>query len=97
MALIFHRLVQKDLRAVLQYYEEEGGTGLADRFFAELDALNGEIEREPQRFHPAAHGLRRANLTRFPYHLLFREVTAGVRVLVLRHHKRHPRFGSERK
>lgn len=25
MALIFHRLVQKDLRAVLGYYEEEGG------------------------------------------------------------------------
>lgn len=32
MALIFHRLVQKDLRAVLGYYEEVSGLALADRF-----------------------------------------------------------------
>ncbi len=33
MELIFHRLVQKDLQAVLGYYESEGGAALADRFF----------------------------------------------------------------
>ena len=97
MGLIFHRLVQKDLRAVLRYYEEQGGTALADRFFAELDGLVGEISREPTKFHFVTHGLRRANLARFPYHFLFREGTAGVRVLVLRHHKRHPSFGLARK
>ena len=97
MGLIFHRLVQKDVRAVLRYYEEEGGAPLADRFFSELDTLVGEVAREPRRFHPAPHGLRRANMATFPYHLLFREVSSGVRVLVLRHHKRHPRFGIMRK
>jgi len=97
MGLIFHRLVQKDLRAVLRYYEDEGGALLADRFFAELDALVSQIARAPTKFHFAAPGLRRANLTRFPYHFLFREGSAGVRVLVLRHHQRHPRFGTARK
>jgi toxin ParE1/3/4 len=97
MALIFHRLVQKDVRAVLRYYEEEGGVLLADRFFLELDTLVADVAREPRRFHPALHGLRRANMPTFPYHLLFREVSAGVRVLVLRHHKRRPRFGVGRK
>ena len=97
MALIFHRLVQKDLRTVLEYYAEEGGTLLADRFFAELDALVARTVRDPKSFHQVAHGLRRANMTRFPYHLLFRESVAGVRILVLRHHKRHPRFCSGRK
>lgn len=97
MAVIFHRLVQKDLRAVLRYYEEEGGPLLADRFFAELERLVGQIASEPRKFHHSAEGLRRANMPRFPYHFLFREGAAGVRVLVLRHHKRHPRFGVDRK
>ncbi|MBS0630572.1 MAG: hypothetical protein JSS11_01560 [Verrucomicrobia bacterium] len=56
-----------------------------------------EIARNPRRFHPAAPGLKRANLPNFPYHLLFREMPAGVRVLVLRHHRRHPDFGLTRK
>ena len=43
MALIFHRLVQKDLRTVLEYYTEEGGAPLADRFFAEIEALVARI------------------------------------------------------
>lgn len=97
MALIFHRLVQKEVRAVLQYDEEQGGSPLADRFFEELDALVVQIARDPRKFHPASRGLRRATLSRFPYHLLFREVATGVRILVLRHHKRHPRFGLTRK
>lgn len=97
MRLILHRLVEKDLRLVLRYYEEEGGLTLADRFFTEADALIAEIAGHPTRFHPISQGLRRANLKMFPYHFLFRETPAGVRVLVLRHHKRHPNFGLERR
>ncbi|WP_343222542.1 type II toxin-antitoxin system RelE/ParE family toxin [Pelagicoccus enzymogenes] len=97
MGLIFHRLVQQDLRVVLRYYEKEGGSALADRFFRELDTLVHEIENHPTRFHKVAGNLRRADLERFPYHLLFTEGTKGIRVLVLRHHRRNPNFGIQRK
>jgi len=40
--------------------------------------------------------LRRANLKRFPYHFLFRVVGDCVRILVVRHHRRHPEYGVER-
>ena len=96
MPLIFHPLVQNDLRTILRFYEEEGGSRLADRFFAELETTIFTITHEPSRFHFIAPGLRRANLPRFPYHLLFREDSSGVRVLVLRHHQRHPRVGLTR-
>ena len=39
---------------------------------------------------------RRANFPSFPYHLIFRETVDGVRVLVLRHHRRHPDYGLSR-
>ncbi len=97
MGLVFHKLVQRDLRIVLSYYEEEGGSALADRFFRELDVLVHEIESHPARFRKVAGKLRRADLKRFPYHLLFTEGANGIRVLVLRHHRRNPRFGMQRR
>jgi hypothetical protein len=55
------------------------------------------VSSKPERFHFADQGLRRANLSRFPYHLLFRERSDGIRVIVVRHNKRHPRYGTERR
>lgn len=97
MARAFHRLVQRDLREVLEYYEDAGGIALADRFFDEASALVAMIEQAPARFHPVAHGLRRANLPNFPYHFLFRETKDVVRIYVLRHHRRHPAYGLTRR
>jgi len=62
MSLIFHHLVQRDLRVVLRYYEEEGGIPLADRFFSELEQLTREIEENPSKFHKIHGEIRRANM-----------------------------------
>ena len=97
MAKSFNRLVQSDLGIVLQYYETVGGRSLADRFFDEVTALVAAIEQRPSSFHPASDGLRRANMSNFPYHFLFRERVGSVRILVLRHHRRHQKFGTKRK
>ncbi len=45
MEVIFHRRIQKDIRAALHFYEGEGGEKLGDRFFAEAEAAT-ERERE---------------------------------------------------
>jgi len=97
MSLIFHHLVQSDLRVVLQYYEEEGGVALADRFFAELEQLTCELEESPDKFHKISDDIRRANMAHFPYHLLFRRHETQIRVLILRHDKRSPEFGLGRR
>jgi hypothetical protein len=60
--------------------------------------LAAAIEENPKRFHGVAGSpLRRANFRSFPYPLLFEETAGGPRVLVLRHHKRHPDYGLGRK
>ena len=43
-----------------------------------------------------AESRHRANLKRFPYHFLFKELPDGIRVMLVRHHRRHPDFGVER-
>jgi plasmid stabilization system protein ParE len=95
--LVFHRLVQKDLNAILRYYEDEGGRALADRFFSGLEEVLSSLARNPAGFHSVGQGLRRAGMKNFPYHILYRIRPSGTRILVLRHHKRHPEYGINRR
>ena len=97
MKLHFHRAVQTDLRLALEYFDREGGTKLGDRFFAEVQATKGRIAVRPTGFGFFKDDIRRAKLRVFRYHFLFRIVRDEVRVLVLRHNRRHPEFGLSRR
>jgi len=39
MGVLFHRLIKKDLRTALAYYDAAGGEKLGDRFFASSPKL----------------------------------------------------------
>ncbi|MGI8604751.1 MAG: type II toxin-antitoxin system RelE/ParE family toxin [Verrucomicrobiales bacterium] len=95
--MIFHRLVQRDLSAILKHYENEGGEKLAERFFTEIEAVIAPLRENPQRFHFVQADLRRADLPSFPYHFLYQESPRGIPVLVLRHDRRHPDYGMSRR
>lgn len=81
---------------IRRYYIGEASQPLADRFY---EAFLGQVNRaleNPERFHPVDEFLRRAPVTGFPYHFLYRRIRDGIRVLVLRHDRRHPAFGLSR-
>ena len=95
--VIFHRLVQRDMDGIFHYYQEEASDSVADRFFKTFLATVDRALANPQGFHFANPVYRRANLPGFPYHFLYREMTYGIRILVLRHDRRHPDYGLSRK
>ena len=72
MKLVYNRNVQKDVTAILAYYDQVGGPDLGDGFYAELMAFVEKARTYPKRFHFVSDELRRVNLHRFPYHFLFR-------------------------
>ena len=96
MRLAYHPLAQRDASGILRHYDRISPR-LGDEFWNELMRLVDTVSAKPKRFHFADGGLRRANMRRFPYHLLFRETSNGIKVIVIRHNKRHPRYGAERK
>lgn len=96
MRATFHRLVQKDVWGIIRHYETVSGERLADEFYEEFLACVALATRHPERYHFDASGLRRANLSRFPYHFLYRVRTDNIFILVLRHHHRRPSFGLRR-
>lgn len=95
--LVFQHLVQRDMDEVLRYYQSEAGDLVADRFFEAFLEIVDRARRSPEHFHPVSGRLRRADIPGFPYHFLYRKTEDGIRVLVLRHDRRHPSFGLKRK
>ena len=81
---------------LLRYYDSISDS-LGDDLWTEFERICRKVDDHPERFHPDTSGWQRANLRRFPYHLLFYQELDGVRVMTLRHHRRNPRFGMRRK
>jgi plasmid stabilization system protein ParE len=99
MRVEFHPAVQNDFNAALDYYEAEGGPHLADRFEEEVRSCVAAIKAGPTRFsfYQKSDRFRRIRLKSFPYIIVYRENAAAVRVSVLKHERRHPRFGMARR
>jgi plasmid stabilization system protein ParE len=96
MKVIYHRSAVRDVRQILDHYESEAGSQLADRFFNDLLSCVAKALSNPRYFPPLGEFVRRANLPEFPYHFLYEEKPWGIKVMVVRHHRRNPRYGLRR-
>jgi plasmid stabilization system protein ParE len=96
MDVTFHRLIPRDLRRALAYYESEGGPILGDRFFRAVEECVVRIHDHPEANHFSDSGCRRAALETFPYHFLYEIDSSGIGIAVLRHDRRHPSYGLRR-
>ena len=95
MEVAYHPEVRADVIAILRYYRAVS-LALADEFHQELQSTIDRAAENPLRFHLVDKGFRRANLIRFPYHVLYEVRAESIRVMIVRHNKRHPDFGMGR-
>jgi plasmid stabilization system protein ParE len=91
----FHPLVQRDVAEALKYYFQVSDR-LADEFNEEVSLIIAQAAANPLRYHLADRGFRRANLRRFPYHILYEIRSNILLVMHVRHNKRHPDYGMQR-
>ncbi|MCW5549323.1 MAG: type II toxin-antitoxin system RelE/ParE family toxin [Opitutaceae bacterium] len=98
MKLEFHPAVQHDFNAAVDYYETAGGPNLADRFEAEFRACleSIRVNHRSFAFYQGSQVFRRIRLQGFPFVIIYRETSAGIRVTLLKHERRHPLFGLHR-
>jgi plasmid stabilization system protein ParE len=95
MRVEYHPYVRQDVAEAMRRYKAVSSKLAAD-FKTELRGLIAIAVANPRRFHPVNAGFRRANLERFPYHFIYREISEGIRIILVRHHRRHPDAGMER-
>jgi plasmid stabilization system protein ParE len=97
MRLEFHPSTTGDVREATRHYDSQRA-GLGARFLLQLDQALAQIARNPHLFPVVEHEVRRALVKHFPYTILFRVLDGDtVRILVIRHHRRDPRFGGARR
>ena len=98
MKLRYHPQVQRELSEAVAWYDEQR-SGLGDDFFAGFTAALQQISERPGTFNfwLGSKKVRRLRLKRFPYDILFEIFPDRVRILCLRHVKRHPSYGLHRR
>ena len=99
LRLGFHPLVQRDLNEILDRYASEAGLETADRFESEFRAALVKIKNNPRHFpfYQNQRRYRRCRLSTFPHLILYRETNDYLRVMVLKHVRRSPKFGLRRR
>jgi plasmid stabilization system protein ParE len=97
MRLVFHQAVYSDIDRIMAHYERVATRQLAADFYTELRRFFLIAAEKPESFGIRSSDIRRVNLIRFPYHFLFRVTEGSVRILVVRHHARHPSVGTSRR
>ena len=97
MRVEYHPQAAVDLNAAIAHYNELR-PGLGDSFRLEVYAAIARMASNPKQFGQIEVDIRRCFVHRFPYSILFRIPEPHlIRVLVIRHHRRHPRFGLGRR
>ncbi|MEO8998332.1 MAG: type II toxin-antitoxin system RelE/ParE family toxin [Rhodanobacter sp.] len=91
----FNRLAEVELREAILYYESEA-PGLGRRFLSTVESALAEILDHPLTGAPLRGDVRRKQLGRFPYQLLYRLDDEEIRILAVMHKRRRPLYWAER-
>ena len=97
MRIDYHPAIAPELEEIRDYYERVS-FGLGTDFIDEFERQVLAIAARPSRWMVVRGDIRRSLMKRFPYVILFRIVGDDwIRVTVVKHEKRHPAFGLQRR
>ena len=91
----FHKDAISELVEACAYYQSIDAA-LGKDFKAAIKEAVEDIHRQPLRYRVVFGDMRRCRLRRFPYSFYFRIVGKAIRVTILKHDRRHPKYGMDR-
>lgn len=93
----YHPLSVSDLNEAVAYYNQQREM-LGDELRLEVYAAVGRVRSNPAQYPVTDYGMRRCLVHRFPYSVHYRLIDSEtIRILIVRHQHRHPRFGMNRR
>jgi plasmid stabilization system protein ParE len=95
MRLIYHPLAETELAEAARFYERKV-PGLAKQFQSEFESCVARIVETPARWRTVHGDIHRFLMKHFPFSILYRVEGDTVRILVVKHHKRHPDYWKSR-
>lgn len=96
MRVEYHPAIEEELREIVEYYNG-CSAGLGDDFISDFERQILRVLSMPMHWRVVESDIRRSLMMRFPYSIYFRMIDENLlRVLVVKHQRRHPDFGKER-
>ena len=96
MEVVFHRLAAREYRSARDWYAERS-PDVAEQFRIAVDRAVERIAAEPNALPRLGVNYRRVSVSRFPYVLVFRELTPKtVKVVAVAHTSRRPGYWRRR-
>jgi plasmid stabilization system protein ParE len=92
-----HPAAEQDLADALDFYVEQAGRSVAQRFLDEFERVDKLVSDHPGLGSPGQNGRRVFPLRVFPYALVYRPFEDHVRIIVVRHQHRKPGYGGGRR
>ena len=95
MKVVYHPQAEAEVIEAARYYSDR----LADLGSDFLDAIDSAVKSilaDPFRLPVVEANVRRCLVKRFPYGVYYRIEGDTIRILVVRHHSRHPDYGKDR-
>lgn len=96
MQVEHHYEARGDVLEAAEWYESQR-EWLGLQFLQAFDAAVAIVAEAPERWPELREGVRRYHMRRFPYAIQYRIDSDRLLILTVKHHMRHPDFGSERK
>jgi toxin ParE1/3/4 len=88
---------EDDLAQAAAFYEKTASPVVAAKFIDEFKRVAHLLLEFPAIGSPRTGGRRGFSLSLFPYTVIYRQTKDGITVLVVKHDRRHPSVGSQRR
>lgn len=97
MTYSLHQGAEQDVADALDFYTEQAGLPVAQRFLDEFERVAKLLVMHPGFGTPTTKGRRVFPLRVFPYSVIYRSLETGIRIIVVRHQHRKPGYGGARR
>ena len=97
MIIEHHPSIESELKDIINF-DNKWSQGLGDEFIEEFNRQISLIALSPQQWVIIEDNIRRSMMRRFPFVIYFREIGGNtLRVTVVKHQRRQPNHGKDRK
>jgi plasmid stabilization system protein ParE len=96
MHLIYHPEAETEIIEAAEYYDRQV-PGLGGQFLDEIEVAVAAIFDAPERWRRVDNEIRRYLAGRFPFGIYYRVEGEVIRILAVKHHRRHPDYWRKRR
>ncbi len=97
MSYTLHPGAEQDIEEALDFYTEQAGLAVAERFLEEFGRVVELLQVHPGLGTPTTMGRQIFPLRIFPYSVVYRDQGNSIRIVIVRHQRKKPAFGMSRR